>query len=88
MTTRRLPDWLRQLLEFSATHRYYPLVVALIAFTSTATFAFPFVIVLIPAVLLAPRRWLLLGLITGIASGIGGGVLTQWRARISLILQR
>ena len=77
MTTRRLPDWLRQLLEFSATHRYYPLVVALIAFTSTATFAFPFVIVLIPAVLLAPRRWLLLGLITGIASGIGGGVLVE-----------
>ena len=77
MNRPRLPDWARRALDLSAGHRYYPLVVALIAFVSTATFAFPFALVLIPAVLIAPRRWLLLGLLTGIASGLGGAVLVQ-----------
>lgn len=74
---RQIPDWARKLLEISAGHRYYPLVVALIAFVSTATSAFPFAIVLIPAVLLAPRRWLVLGLLCGLSSGLGGGVLVE-----------
>lgn len=77
MNKPRLPDWLLKLLDASAGHRFYPLVVALIAFGSTATFTFPFVIVLIPAVLIAPRRWLLLGLLSGIASGMGGAVLVE-----------
>jgi membrane protein YqaA with SNARE-associated domain len=77
MNKRRLPEWTRHALDLSAGHRYYPLVVALIAFVSTATFTFPFAIVLIPAVLIAPRRWLMLGLLTGIASGVGGAVLVQ-----------
>lgn len=72
-----MPGWVRHALDHSVGHRYYPLVVAMIAFTSTATFTFPFVIVLIPAVLLAPRRWLMLGLLTGLASGLGGGVLVE-----------
>ena len=72
-----IPDCLRRVLRASASHRYYPLVVALIAFISTATFAFPFVIVLIPAVLIAPRRWLSLGVLCGLASGVGGGVLVE-----------
>ena len=33
--------------------------------------------VLIPAVLLAPRRWLLLGLLSGLTSGVGGAVLVE-----------
>lgn len=77
MNAPRMPYWVRLALDRSAGHRYYPLVVALIAFASTATFSFPFVIVLIPAVLLAPRRWLLLGLLTGGASGLGGAVLVE-----------
>jgi len=77
MTRPHLPDGLRKVLLASAGHRYYPLVVALIAFTSTATFTFPFVIVLIPAVLIAPRRWLLLGLVSGMASGVGGALLVE-----------
>ena len=77
MKASPLPCWVKRLLDQSAGHRYYPLVVALIAFSSTASFAFPFVIVLIPAVLLAPRRWLLLGLLAGIASGVGGAVLVE-----------
>lgn len=77
MTTRRVPRWLHHLLEFSASHRYYPAVIGALAFTSTATFAFPFAVVLIPAVLLAPRRWLLLGLVAGLTSGLGGGVLVE-----------
>ena len=72
-----LADWLRRVLEASARHRYYPLVVALIAFISTATFTFPFAAVLVPAVLIAPRRWLTLGLLCGISSGLGGGVLVE-----------
>lgn len=68
---------LRKLLEASVGHRAYVLVVALIAFVSTATAAFPFVIVLIPAVLLAPGRWLKLGLLCGVASGLGGAVMTE-----------
>ena len=72
-----LPDWLQRLLLASAVHRYYPLIVALIAFTSTATFSFPFAVVLIPAVLLAPTRWLWLGLLSGIASGLGAAVLVE-----------
>ena len=70
-------DWLRRFLEASARHRYYPLVVALIAFIATATFTFPFTAVLIPAVLIAPRRWLAIGLLCGITSGLGGGVLVE-----------
>lgn len=77
MNKHRLPLWLRKLLYRSAGHRYYPLVVALIAFASTATFTFPFVIVLIPAVLIAPRRWLVLGVLTGVASGVGAAVLVE-----------
>ena len=72
-----MPTWLRRILIFSAGHRYYTVVVALIAFVSTATFTFPFVIVLIPAVLIAPRRWLLLGLMCGVASGVGAAVLVE-----------
>lgn len=72
-----IPDWVRRVLRASAGHRYYTTVVALIAFASTATFAFPFVIVLIPAVLIAPRRWLSIGLLAGVASGLGGGVLVE-----------
>ena len=59
MTRHRIHQALRRLLIASAGHRYYPLVVGLIAFASTATFTFPFVAVLIPAVLIAPRRWLI-----------------------------
>lgn len=77
MKQPHIPVWVLKVLEFSAGHHYYLLVVALIAFVSTATFAFPFVVVLIPAVLLAPRRWLAIGLLTGIASGLGGGVLVE-----------
>lgn len=77
MTRPRLHDALRLLLNASARHRYYPLVVGLIALASTATFSFPFVVVLIPAVLIAPRRWLILGLISGVASGLGGAVLVE-----------
>ena len=67
----------RKILDASAGHRHYVLVVSLIAFVSTATFAFPFTLVLIPAVLLAPRRWLVLGLLSGMASGAGGAVLVN-----------
>ncbi len=70
-----IPDWVRRLLGRSASHRYYPLVVAAIAFVATATFSFSFVVVLIPAVLIAPRRWLSLGLLSGLTSGLGGGLL-------------
>ena len=75
MTQRKMPEWAQEALKRSVGHRYYPLVVALIAFASTATFAFPFFVVLIPAVLLAPRRWLLLGLLSGLTSGLGGAAL-------------
>lgn len=90
MKLPRIPQWVRQVLDRSVGHRYYALVVAAIAFTSTTTFAFPFVIVLIPAVLLAPRRWLLLGVLTGVASGVGGAVLVeifQYMGR-ELVLER
>lgn len=73
----RLPEWLHRVLDVSARHRYYPLVLALIAFVSTATFSFPFAIVLIPAVLIAPRRWLIIGLLCGLSSGLGGAVLVE-----------
>ena len=77
MTQRKMPEWAQEALKRSVGHRYYPLVVALIDFASTSTFAFPFFVVLIPAVLLAPRRWLLLGLLSGLTSGVGGAVLVE-----------
>ncbi len=77
MNKTHLPAWLRRMLDLSAGHRYYPLVVALIAFISTATFTFPFAMVLIPAVLIAQRRWLVLGLMCGMASGMGAAVLVE-----------
>ena len=61
----------------SVAHRYYSLVVTAIAFGSTITFSFPFVAVLIPAVLLSPRRWRTLGLFCGLASGLGAAVLVE-----------
>lgn len=77
MKTHPVPDWLRQLLMRSVAHRYYSLVVAAIAFVTTITFSFPFVAVLIPAVLLAPRRWRTLGLLCGVASGFGAAALVE-----------
>lgn len=77
MKQRMMPEWARQALTRSVGHRYYPLIVSLIAFASTSTFAFPFFVVLIPAVLLAPQRWLLLGLLSGLTSGLGGAVLVE-----------
>ena len=77
MRTHVLPDWLRRLLMRSVAHRYYSLVVTAIAFGSTITFSFPFVAVLIPAVLLSPRRWRTLGLFCGLASGLGAAVLVE-----------
>jgi len=77
MKTHVLPDWLRRLLMRSVGHRYYTAVVTAIAFGATVTFAFPFVAVLIPAVLLSPRRWRTLGFCCGIASGCGAAVLVE-----------
>ena len=77
MKTHVLPDWLRRLLMRSVAHRYYSPVVTAIAFASTITFSFPFVAVLIPAVLLSPRRWRTLGLSCGLASGLGAAVLVE-----------
>lgn len=70
-----LPAWLRRIFAVSATQRYYPLVVAVFAFAITITFSFPFVAVLVPAALLAPKRWLSLGLLCGLGSGCGASVL-------------
>jgi membrane protein YqaA with SNARE-associated domain len=84
MNRHPLPRWLNHLLQFSANHQYYPLVVGLIAFASTVTFSFPFILVLIPAVLLAPRRWLMLGLICGITSGLGAAVLAELFKEVGL----
>ena len=77
MSTHLLPDGLRVLLMRSVGYRHYSLVVAAIAFVTTITFSFPFVAVLIPAVLLAPRRWRALGLLCGLASGCGAAVLVE-----------
>lgn len=77
MNGRRMPLWVRKCLNYSADRPCYPLVVAVIAFVSTATFSFPFIAVLVPAVLLSPRRWVLIALLTGFASGLGGAVLAE-----------
>lgn len=77
MKRLHIPSWLSRVLDRSARHRYYPLVAAFVAFISTLTFSFPFAIVLIPAVLVAPRRWLILGLLCGLASGLGAAVLVE-----------
>jgi membrane protein YqaA with SNARE-associated domain len=74
MNKPHIPAWLRRVLVASAGHPYYPFVVALIAFGSTVTFSFPFIVALIPAVLIAPKRWLALGLLCGLASGLGEAV--------------
>jgi membrane protein YqaA with SNARE-associated domain len=49
----------------------------LICFVSTVTFSFPFAAVLIPAILLAPKRWLNIALLCGIASGCAAAVLVE-----------
>lgn len=77
MGHRYLPGWLRRILVTSASHRYYPLVVAAVSFLVTATFSFPFILALIPAVLLAPQRWRSLGLLCGIGSGCGAALLVE-----------
>lgn len=71
------PDWIKRLLHATAHAPHYPAIVGFIAFILTLTFSFPFGCVLIFAVLLAPRRWLVIGLVSGIASGLGGALLLQ-----------
>lgn len=77
MRTPSLPAWLRRLLVATSIHPWYPLVVAFLAFGITLTFSFPFGALLIPAALLAPQRWLALGLLSGIASGAGAALLVE-----------
>lgn len=72
-----LPARLHRLLTAGAAHAHYPLLVAALAFVATTTFSFPFAAVLIPAVLLAPSRWLWIGLLSGIASGCGAALLVE-----------
>lgn len=72
-----IPAWLRTTLAASAADPYYPWVVAFFAFVVTLTFSFPFAAVLIPATLLAPQRWLGLGILSGVGSGIGASALVQ-----------
>lgn len=72
-----LPAWLRHTFAATATHRYYPLVVGFFSFVVTLTFSFPFAAMLVPATLLAPKRWLSLGLLCGIGSGLGATVLVE-----------
>jgi membrane protein YqaA with SNARE-associated domain len=72
-----IPAWLRTTLAASAADRYYPLVVAFFAFAVTLTFSFPFAAMLVPATLLAPQRWLSLGLLCGLGSGLGASALVQ-----------
>lgn len=74
---KTLPLWLQSVLQRAAGHRYYILVVGLMAFGATITFSFPFTLVLIPATLLAPGRWRELGLVAGLASGLGSAVLIE-----------
>jgi membrane protein YqaA with SNARE-associated domain len=77
MRKRFLPAWLRTTLAASAADRYYPVVVGFFAFAITLTFSFPFGAVLVPATLLAPKRWLSLGLVCGLGSGLGASALVQ-----------
>ena len=72
-----LPAWLRNTFAATATYRYYPLVVAFFAFVVTLPFSFPFAAIIIPATLLAPKRWLSLGLLCGFGSGCGATVLVE-----------
>lgn len=75
MRQHPLPAWLRHLMVASATHRYYPLVMGALALGVTMTFSFPFAALLVPATLLAPKRWLSLGCLCGVGSGLGAAVL-------------
>lgn len=77
MRVRPFSNGLNRLLADSAAHRYYPVIVAAVAFFSTVTFSFPFAAVLIPAVLLGPKKWRSIGLLCGIASGCGAAVLVE-----------
>ena len=72
-----LPAWLRNTFAATATYRYYPLVVGFFAFAVTLTFSFPFAAIVVPATLLAPKRWLSLGLVCGLGSGCGAAVLVE-----------
>ena len=72
-----LPAWLRNTFAATANYRYYPLVVGFFAFVVTLTFSFPFAAIVVPATLLAPKRWLSLGLVCGVGSGCGAAVLVE-----------
>ena len=72
-----LPAWLRNIFAATASYRYYPLVVAFFAFVVTLTFSFPFAAIVVPATMLAPQRWLSLGLWCGLGSGFGAMVLVE-----------
>lgn len=70
-----IPDGLRRM--FDASAGYDILSVSRGAHGVYSTTTFVVLMVLIPAVLINPRRWLLLSLLCGIASGAGGAVLVE-----------
>ena len=73
----RLPPELSRFLARFAGHPGFPLLVAAVALVCTLTFSFPFTAVLVPAVWLAPRRWLWLVALSALGSGIGAALLAE-----------
>lgn len=73
----QLPPGVSRLLARFADHPGFPLLVAAVALVCTLTFSFPFTAVLVPAVWLAPRRWLWLVGLSALGSGIGAALLSE-----------
>lgn len=62
------------LVERGTDHPAYLLLLMLLAFATTATASLPYTVILVAAVLPAPRRWLLIALVSALGSA-GGATL-------------
>lgn len=71
----KVEDSLRRLLRHSAEGHAFLLTCAFLALVGTLTAAYPVTAVIVPAALLAPKRWLKITLVTALSSALGATAL-------------
>lgn len=77
MPLRRIEGWLHRWIRQSAEGRGFLWTCGLLAFAGTVTAAYPVTAVVVPAVLLVPKRWSTVALSCAIGSSVGATVLVE-----------
>lgn len=75
MALPRLEGLLQRFIRYSAEGKWFLSVCMALAFSGTVGATYPITAVVVPAVLLVPRRWLQITLVTALGSALGATVL-------------